>query len=180
MPWYVAGPLIGLMVPILLLIGNRPFGMSSNLRHTCAVILPAKPAFLCYDWRNVGLWNLILVLGLVAGSFTGWVLFQNPEPMVIAAATQADLQELGIRDFSELAPGELFYWGGLFSWPGFWLVIGGGFLIGFGSTYAGGCTSGHGITGLADRQLPSLIAVLSFFAGGLLATHFLLPLILKG
>ena len=53
----------------------------------------------------------------------------------------------------------------------------GGLLVGFGARYAGGCTSGHAISGLSDLQLPSLIAVVGFFIGGLIMTHLLFPLI---
>ncbi len=57
------------------------------------------------------------------------------------------------------------------------LLFVGGLLIGFGTRYAGGCTSGHAISGLSDLQLPSLIAVIGFFIGGLLMVHVLFPLI---
>lgn len=58
------------------------------------------------------------------------------------------------------------------------MVIG-GFLVGFGTAYAGGCTSGHAIAGLADRQAASLLAVCGFFAGGLTCTYLVLPLVLR-
>jgi hypothetical protein len=57
------------------------------------------------------------------------------------------------------------------------ILVFGGILIGFGSRYAGGCTSGHAISGLSNLQLPSLKAVIGFFIGGLLMAHFILPLI---
>jgi len=79
----------------------------------------------------------------------------------------------------EFVPASLFSWGSLFSLRGFILMVVGGFLIGFGTRYAGGCTSGHAIMGLSTLQLPSLIAVIGFFAGGLLMTHLFLPLILS-
>jgi uncharacterized membrane protein YedE/YeeE len=60
---------------------------------------------------------------------------------------------------------------------GLLLLLLGGFLIGFGTPYAGGCTSGHAITGLSNLQIPSLIAVIGFFLGGLVMAHFLIPLI---
>ena len=58
------------------------------------------------------------------------------------------------------------------------MVLGGGFLVGFGARWAGGCTSGHAISGLADLQVPSLVAVVGFFVGGLAVTHLVLPLLL--
>jgi len=175
-PWYVAGPLIGLFVPALLIVGNAVFGVSSSLRHTCAALLPRSTKYLDYDWKEKGLWNLIFVLGILLGGFLA-THGSVPHDVAISSATRADLAKLGIHDFSGLAPREIFQWPALFSLRGFVCVIVGGFFVGFGTAYAGGCTSGHAISGLADLQLPSLIAVIGFFAGGLLATHFLLPLL---
>ena len=58
------------------------------------------------------------------------------------------------------------------------MLIGGGFLVGFGARYAGGCTSGHAISGLSNLQIPSLIAVIGFFIGGLTMTWIILPQLL--
>jgi uncharacterized membrane protein YedE/YeeE len=177
-PWYVAGPLIGLTVPLLLILGNKPFGISSNLRHACAV-LPgsSRIAFFNYDWRKET-WNLVFVLGIVLGGVLGGVLLSNPEPLAVAPTTQADLANLEVEVSGTLAPLSLFSWSSLLTLPGFILMVVGGFLVGFGARYAGGCTSGHAISGLSNLQLPSLVAVVGFFIGGLLATHLLLPLIL--
>jgi uncharacterized protein len=177
-PWYVAGPLIGMFVPLLLLVGNRLFGFSSNLRHACAVVVPGKLTYLRYDWRGDGAWNLTFALGTMIGGFlAGWV-FANPEPIAIAAQTRADLMALGIRDFHGLVPSDLFGFGELLTPRGLVVIVGGGFLVGFGTAYAGGCTSGHGLTGVADLQPASFIALVGFFAGGVLATFLLLPYIL--
>ena len=175
-PWYVAGPAIGLFVPALLLVGNELFGVSSSLRHTCAAVLPGKIEYFRYDWKGVGLWNLLFVLGILVG---GVLASQHggPHNIAISEATKIDLAKLGIHDYSGLAPRELFRWSALLSLKGFVLIVVGGFLVGFGTAYAGGCTSGHAISGLADFQLPSLIAVVGFFAGGLIATYFILPLL---
>jgi len=177
-PWYVTGPLVGLVAVALLVIGNKQFGVSSNLRHLCAACFPRNVPFFTYDWRRAGLWNLVFVLGILVGGFIGGVLLRNSDPVAISSRAHTDLAALGISDFSGLVPSELFHWGALLSLKGLLLLVGGGFLIGFGTAYAGGCTSGHGIAGLADLQLASLIAVISFFAGGALASHFLLPLLL--
>jgi uncharacterized membrane protein YedE/YeeE len=179
-PWYVAGPIIGLFVPVLLLLGNRLFGVSENLRHTCAAIYPRDVAFFRYDWKATGLWNLVFALGIVVGGFVGGVLLANPEPVAIAARTKAELAALGISDFTGLVPRELFSLSGLLTPESLVSILGGGFLVGFGTAYAGGCTSGHAISGLANLELPSLLAVIGFFVGGLLATFVVLPLILGG
>ncbi len=177
-PWYISGPLIGLTVPLLLLLGNKEFGISSNLRHVCAMI-PSKVDFFNYDWRGKGGWNLMFAIGLLLGGFIGGVLLANPEPLQVSAKTTSDLAALGVPVNGQLAPDTIFSWANLFSLQGFIFIIVGGFLIGFGTAYAGGCTSGHAIMGLSDLQLPSLVAVIGFFAGGLIVTHLLFPLLLR-
>jgi uncharacterized protein len=177
-PWYVAGPLIGLTVPVLLLLGGKPFGLSANLRHMCAAVLPGDLRFFRYDWRKEGGWNLFFALGILIGGFIGsqWLL-PDGYTVAIAASTRQDLLALGLQDLSGFMPPDLFSWSALASGRGLVVIIAGGFLVGFGARWAGGCTSGHAISGLATMQLPSLIAVAGFFAGGLLMTHLLLPLI---
>jgi hypothetical protein len=177
-PWYVAGPLIGLVVPALLLLGNKQFGISANLRHACAIVAPGRVEFFRYDWRRVGGWNLAFVAGVLLGGFIAAHWLASDAPIAISPATKADLAALGIRDLSGLVPRELFSWASLLTLRGVVMLVGGGLLVGFGTAYAGGCTSGHAISGLADLQLPSLIAVLGFFAGGLITTWLILPLLL--
>ena len=174
-PWYVAGALIGLTVPTLLILGNKAFGISSSLRHICAACLPAAISFFAYDWRKEA-WNLWFVAGIAIGGFIGNTLLNNPAPMVIAPDTVRDLQDLGIHDFtSGLLPANLFNWSSLFTAKG---LVFGGFLVGFGTRYAGGCTSGHAIMGLSNLQWPSLVATVSFMVGGFAMTHVGLPLLL--
>lgn len=185
-PWYVGGPMIGLFVPLLLLLTGRAFGVSSSLRHIVAACLPegllkrpaAVPDYFRYDWKSIGAWNLLFIAGVVLGGFIAGVLLAGPD-VQIAAATRADLTKLGFRDFSGLAPPELFSLAGLFTPRGIILLVFGGFLVGFGARYADGCTSGHGVFGMANLQLSSLVALVGFFIGGLIMTHLLLPLILK-
>ncbi len=177
-PWYVAGPLIGLFVPALLLVGNKMFGISSNLRHVCAAGIPGRVEFFRYDWRNAGGWNLAFAVGIVLGGALAGHFLAGTSDVQLSVAARESLIGLGIRDFTGLAPRELFTWSALATWRGFVMLIGGGFLVGFGTAYAGGCTSGHAISGLADLQLPSLIAVMGFFAGGLIGTWLILPLVL--
>ncbi len=175
-PWYVAGPLIGLMVPLLLWAGGE-FGVSENLRHICAALLPTRNDFFRYDWKATGLWNLTFALGIVLGGAVAATVLASPDPLVVSAATTADLEAMGVTTFEGLAPTQIFSWEGLATVPGFVMIVIGGFLVGFGTRYAGGCTSGHAISGLANLQLPSLLAVLGFFAGGLLGSWVILPLL---
>ena len=177
-PWYVAGPLIGLFVPALLLAGNKMFGISANLRHVCAAVVPANVSFFRYDWRAVGGWNLAFAVGIVAGGAVAGHFLNDGAPVHLAPAAHASIAALGVHDFGGLVPRELFNWAALTTVRGIVMIVGGGFLVGFGTAYAGGCTSGHAISGLADLQLPSLIAVLGFFGGGLIATWLILPRLL--
>lgn len=177
-PWYVAGPIIGLIVPLLLLIGGKQFGVSSNLRHTCAACFPGKTEFFQYDWKKAGGWNLTFIAGAVIGGFIGGWLLGNPEPIALSGQTVADLRQLGINDFSGMMPDGLFSWENLATLQGFIVMVMGGFLVGFGARYAGGCTSGHAISGLANLQLASLLAVIGFFIGGLIITYLVYPIIL--
>ena len=176
LPWWIAGPLVGLVAPALLLAGNKAFGISSNFRHICAAVRPCGIEFFGHDWKRLGLWNLTLL----AGVFTGAALaaYFAPPTVQISAGTIEALRGLGVRDFAGLAPHDVFAWASLLTLRGFICIVVGGFLVGFGTAYAGGCTSGHAIAGLADRQLASLIAVVGFFAGGLATTYFILPRIL--
>lgn len=178
-PWYVTGPLLGLFPALLLLAGNRLFGVSSNLRHMCAAMAPRRSGYFAYDWRRDGAWNLLFALGILCGGIIAGNLFANPDPIAISDAARASLQGLGIDDFTGLVPDDLFSWSALASPYGWVLLAGGGFLIGFGTAYAGGCTSGHGLSGVADLQPASVLALLAFFAGGIFATFVLLPALLR-
>ena len=172
--WYVAGPTTGLFVPALLLAGNKVFGISSNLRHICSALTPGKLEYFRYNWKNAGLWNLVFLSGVLVGGFIA-VHWGTPHDIAISPATKAALTQLGLHDLSGVAPREIFSWRALLTLRGLVSVVLGGFLVGFGTAYAGGCTSGHAISGLANFELPSLIAILGFFAGGLAATYFILP-----
>ena len=176
-PWYVAGPIIGLSVPALLLMGNKKLGVSSTLRQICAACYPANVPFLHYDWKKDS-WNLFLVAGTLIGGFVGGTLFANPEPTHLSPATVDLLHRQGIENLNGLMPAELFNWHTLVSVKGFVLMVVGGFMVGFGTRYARGCTSGHGIMGLAALQWPSLLATVSFFVGGILFSYFVLPYVL--
>lgn len=176
--WSVAGLLIGLTVPALLILGNKPFGISSSLRHICAAVIPANLDFFKYDWKKES-WNLFFVTGVLIGGFLATQFLQNPNEIVIADATKADLQALGVQSFSGLMPADLFGTANVFSLKGLFFMVIGGFLVGFGTRWANGCTSGHAIMGLSNLQVPSLVATISFMVGGFLSTWVLLPMIFK-
>lgn len=178
-PWYVAGPLIGLMVPLMLFIGNRSFGISNNLRHLCAITQPGKVDvdFFKYNWKE-HMWSLMFVIGTALGGYLAGVFFLNPEPIALSAAAKEMFLSWGflIPGSGEFVPDELFH----ASVRNYTFLFACGVMVGFGTRYAGGCTSGHAITGLASMQISSLYAVLGIFGGGLLASWLLVPYLLFG
>jgi len=177
-PWYIAGPVIGITVPLLLLTGNKMLGISGTLRQICAMCFPANIPFLKYNWKDQ-LWNIFFAVGLLLGGFVGGVLLKPYTMPSISPATINDMNALGISYQQNILPKEIFSWSHLFTGNNLLIIIGGGFLVGFGTRYAGGCTSGHGIAGLSTFQWPSLVAVILFFASGILTAHFILPLLMK-
>ena len=177
-PWYIGGAIIGLIVPALLLLGNKHFGVSANLRHFCAACFPANIQFFKYDWKKET-WNLVFIAGIMIGAFFAARFLSDPEPVKIAPALAAELSTYGINDNSKMLPSEIFSLQGLFTLRGFVLLVVGGFFVGFGTRYAGGCTSGHSIMGLSNLQLPSLIATISFMIGGFIMANLLLPIIMR-
>ncbi|MFI5218392.1 MAG: YeeE/YedE family protein [Bacteroidia bacterium] len=177
-PWYIAGPLIGLVVPALLIMGNKSFGVSSSLRHICAACLPANIPFFKYDWKKEA-WNLFFVLGIFLGGIAAVSLLADQHPLVVSPKLSAELAQYGITDYTNLMPLQVFNWQALFTFKGFLMIIAGGFMVGFGTRYAGGCTSGHAIMGLSTLQFPSLIATCCFMAGGFIMANLILPFILS-
>ncbi|WP_299759443.1 YeeE/YedE thiosulfate transporter family protein [uncultured Pontibacter sp.] len=175
-PWYTSGTLIALVMVLLLFFG-KSFGFSSNLRVICSACGAGKHVkFFDFNWRSQ-VWNLLFLVGAVLGGVISSQFLAGDAPVAISQETIRDLSALGFSAPDDLQPEEIFSMEALFSVKGFLLLLVGGFMIGFGSRYAGGCTSGHAISGLSNLQLPSLIAVIGFFIGGLITTYFLLPLI---
>jgi len=177
-PWYVAGPLVGLTVPALLILGNKNFGISANLRHACAACIPANIPFFKYEWKKE-IWNFFFVAGILLGGVIAFSILSNPNPVVIDINLRNELATYGITTINGMLPEQLFTWESLFSFKGLILMGGGGLMIGFGSRYAGGCTSGHAISGLSNLQWPSLVATCCFFVGGLIMANLILPHILS-
>ena len=177
-PWYVAGIIIGLIVPALLILGNKSFGISSSMRHVCAACFPGDIKFFKYDWKKE-IWNMFFIVGILIGGVLAFNFLSNPNPIIINDDLRTELATYGILNIDGMLPTAIFSWENLFTVKGFLMMVFGGFMIGFGSRYAGGCTSGHAISGLSNLQLPSLIATCCFFIGGLIMANFILPLILK-
>jgi uncharacterized membrane protein YedE/YeeE len=174
-PWWIAGPLIALVMVSMFFFG-KTFGVSSNLSTICAAAGAGKKLeFFRFDWK-ARIWNLVFMMGLFLGGVISTTLLSNPDKVDLSPKTEQVLSSYGIEN-QGVIPAELFSMDALFTLKGFLILIIGGFLVGFGARYAGGCTSGHAISGLSNLQLPSLVAVIGFFIGGLVMVHFLFPLI---
>ena len=176
-PWYVSGPLIALVMFLLLYFG-KTFGMSSNLRTLCSIGGGGKYCdFFRFDWKSQ-IWNLVVVLGTVIGGFIAANYLSDGSVIDLNPKTVGDLAVLNFDKAGHwLVPPEIYDWEYALTPKGLAILIAGGFLVGFGTRYAGGCTSGHAITGLSNLQIPSLLAVIGFFIGGLIMTHYLIPII---
>lgn len=171
-PWYVSGPIIALVM-VLLIFSGKTFGMSANLRTMCSIGGGGKFAdFFRFDWKSQ-MWNLIVVVGSIIGGFIAAHYLSNDTPIALNETTVVQLKSMGFENpGATYVPPEIFN----FTNPkSILIMVVGGLLIGFGARYAGGCTSGHAISGLSNLELPSLIAVVGFFIGGLLMTHLIIP-----
>ncbi|PHR71915.1 MAG: YeeE/YedE family protein [Lutibacter sp.] len=176
-PWYIGGPMITFIMFLLIMVGKR-FGMSSNLRTICTMCGAGKKTdFFRFDWKSQR-WGLVVIIGAVIGGYIGSHFLSNDLAVAINPDTIENLNTLGFESAGKTyLPTELFGNAVFFDIKGLAILIIGGIFVGFGARYANGCTSGHAISGLSNLQLPSLIAVIGFFAGGLLMIHVLFPLI---
>lgn len=174
--WWFSGLVIAFILFAMLYFG-KSFGFSSNLRTLCTVAGAGKKVkFFDFDWRTQS-WNLMFMLGAVIGGFITSHFLSDGNAVILAESTIRDLAELGFASPNGMQPDELFSLENAFTLKGFFILAIGGLFVGFGARYAGGCTSGHAISGLSDLQIPSLIAVVGFFIGGLLMTHIIYPII---
>lgn len=175
--WSISGFLIGITMLMLIYFG-KTFGMSSNLRTLCTIMGAKRQSnYFNFDWREQK-WNLAVVLGAILGGYFATHFLNSEIIMELNPKTLLKLQELNIDlPNGKIVPDAIFSIEAMLTIKGFIILIVGGFLIGFGTPYAGGCTSGHAITGLSNLQLPSLIAVIGFFIGGLIVSYFLIPLL---
>ena len=176
-PWYISGPMI-VFIMFLLIMVDKNFGMSSNLRTLCTICGAGKKNdFFNFDWKSKK-WNLVVVLGAIIGGFIAANFMTDDAAVKISTETIADLKTLGFESAGKnYLPTEIFNNNVFTDIKGFAILAIAGLLVGFGTRYAGGCTSGHAISGLSNLQLPSLIAVIGFFIGGLTMIYFLFPLI---
>jgi uncharacterized membrane protein YedE/YeeE len=173
-PWYVSGPILGISIPLLLFFGNKMLGVSSSMQHICTALIPTKAEYFNYDWKT-GAWNIVVALGIVLGGLVGGLFMRNPNPIDISESTKSDLIALGISNFDGMLPSEIFGTANMISFQAFIFIVVGGFLVGFGVRYAGGCTSGHGFMGLSMASKSSFLAIVAFFAGGLIMTNLIFP-----
>ncbi len=173
-PWYIGGAIVALVMIALIFLG-RSFGFSSNFRNICSVLGAGKScSFFAFDWRKQK-WNLLFLIGAMIGGFISAYYLSDNQVPEISQETVTQLNALGFESAGKAySPTEIF---NQLSIKNVILLAVGGLLVGFGTRYAGGCTSGHAISGLSDLQLPSLIAVIGFFIGGLLMVHVFFPLI---
>jgi uncharacterized membrane protein YedE/YeeE len=155
--WALGGAVIAAVTLTLLIVANRRLGVSTGFEDACGLVLHA-PYFRRDGTADSRSWRLPFLGGLVVGG-------------AVSAALGGGLVltwDLGMFD-REIG------WGpaGKIVW-----MFAGGLLIGFGTRLAGGCTSGHGIFGLSNFEVPSLIATLSFMAAGIVATNLLYRVVL--
>ena len=180
--WSISGAMISFVMFLLIYFGQR-FGVSSSFRAMCSIGgAGSRFDYFNYDWKSHS-WLLTFVVGSIIGGGIASTFLASPEPVQISEATISDLATIGINapktyaDGAGFVPTEIFNFDTLMTLKGILIMVLGGFLIGFGTRWAGGCTSGHAITGLSNLQLPSLVAVVGFFIGGLVMTHLLFPII---
>ena len=177
--WYVAGPAIGLVYFALYFVGKR-FGVSGSMKAGCSMLGAGKKfEYFNFDWKKET-WNFMFAIGMIIGGFIGGYAFPNDVPMELAESTVQVLESYGLTSFNDgIVATEIFSWESLFTLRGFIFIVIGGFFVGFGARYADGCTSGHAITGLANLELPSLVATIGFFIGGLIVNYFLIDLLMN-
>lgn len=177
-PWWVAGPVISLLMFSLIYFGNS-FGFSANFRNICSILGAGKSCdYFDFDWKKQ-VWNLVFAVGAILGGFIASQYLTSDMAIQLSEATVTELQDFGIENpGADIVPMSIFNFESLLTLKGFVFIVLGGFFVGFGTRYAGGCTSGHAISGLSDLQPASLIAVIGFFIGGLSITYFVLPYLL--
>lgn len=157
MHWALAGTGIAAVTLALLFLANRRLGLSSGLDDMCSLVLRA-PYFQMRSILSGRQWRLPMLLGLVLGGAMSAITSGGWTPTWELGRFDA---VVGVGPVGKVV----------------WMFIAGAF-IGFGTRLGGGCTSGHGIFGLANFERPSLVTTLSFMAGGALTTNLLYRVLL--
>jgi len=175
--WAFSGFMVSLVMLGLILLG-KSFGLSSTYRTFCAFMGGGKISdFFRFDFRSQ-LWNILFIVGVIIGGFIASEFFFDIKSIVIDKQAVQFLKSAGFLNHTSkietLLPPELFN----LNARGLIIICTGGILSGFGARYAGGCTSGHFVSGLSNLQLPSLITLIFFMVGGMITTHFIIPIIL--
>lgn len=175
--WYITGPMITFVMITLILVG-KTLGISSNLRTVCTVCGAGKiSSFFKFDWK-IQRWNLLVVFGIIIGGYIASNFLSIDNSVSIHPDIIKDLNQKGFTDAGANYLPQLLFSNDTFNNPKMIAVLSlAGFLVGFGARYAGGCTSGHAISGLSNLQLPSLLAVIGFFIGGVVMIQLIFPLI---
>lgn len=173
--WYVGGPLIALTLFLYFYFGQN-FGASTNFETLCTMVGAGKVSdYFKKDWKERD-FAMLFVIGLIIGGFISSNFLIPNQTIDLNPKTIQELTDLGFTNVAnQYFPDEIFSNEAVFSLKGFLILILSGVCIGFGTRYAGGCTSGHAITGLSSFQLPSLLAVIGFFIGGIIAVWFIIP-----
>jgi uncharacterized protein len=151
---YLVGALIGVLSMFTFYFSDKPLGASTGYARVAGMIgelfAPKHSESLKYykDNKPAVDWEVMLVIGAIVGAFLaawqGGELTGEWVPAMWAARFGED--SLGLRLGAALL---------------------GGMLMAFGSRMAGGCTSGHGISGTLQLSVGSWIAVVCFFVGGI-------------
>jgi hypothetical protein len=167
-PWYIAGPLVGLTVPALLILGNKSFGIWYFTTHLCDVY---SKYFFTYDWKKE-IWNMFFVLGILIGGVIAFSFLSNPDPIIIDPNLRTELASYGITNIDGMLPEQIFSWENVLTLKGYW--IGWFFLIG----------SPGVVPVVTQFQVwliyngPHLLWTCCFFIG-LIMANFILPFILS-
>jgi hypothetical protein len=156
--WAVAGAAIAAITLVLLLVGNRRLGVSGGLEDACSLVLD-QPYFQRSAVTANRPWRLPFLTGLVVGGFLSAILGGGWSPTWNLGMFD---RVIGLGHAGKLA----------------WMFVGGLF-VGVGTRLANGCTSGHGIFGLSNFELPSLVATISFMTGGFITTQLIYHVVMR-
>jgi uncharacterized membrane protein YedE/YeeE len=160
---YAVGIGIGILSWLTWLISSKPLGCSTTFARTAGMIEKAlrgeqvaqKPYY--QEVKPVVDWQWMLVVGMVIGAFLSslssgdFALVWIPSRWALAFGSGVPLRLI--------------------------VAVVGGVLLGFGARWAGGCTSGHGISGTMQLAVSSWISAICFFIGGIIAAYLLYGLI---